>query len=57
MWQFNQKIAYGSECRQWQTFVKDCFDSYGCSPQSDKAEEIEVSDDFYNYYMEILNKG
>jgi hypothetical protein len=52
---FNRQAAPHSECVAWQDFVYDCYDRYGVAPWDDQAEEIEPSQNFVCYWLDVSN--
>ena len=52
---YNGEVAYGSECTAWQDFVANTFEDYKCAPWDDKAEELEVDDDFADYWLSVAS--
>lgn len=55
MKEYNGEVAPGSECAAWQDFVSNTFEDYKCAPWDDKAEEIEVDDDFADYWLNVAS--
>jgi hypothetical protein len=62
MWQYNQKKCYGFHCSEWQDFVKDCDERYGCHPWDIGAANKDVSYGFAAKWLDVavgslLTKG
>lgn len=64
MHNYNNTVAYGSECSAWQDFVEDCHAAVGRAPwaewQDDDGEfhaaaDLDVSDDFAAYWLAVAN--
>lgn len=53
MFSHNQHVAYGSECNAWQDFVNDSYTSLGKAPWADEIGDIEVTDEFANYWSAV----
>jgi hypothetical protein len=53
MQELNGEYAYGSECNAWQDFVECAYNDYKIAPWDDRASEIEVEEDFANYWIDV----
>lgn len=56
MQRFNRTAAPGSECGAWQDFVADSFERYRMSPTDDRAEDVEPSQDFVDYWLDVADQ-
>jgi len=57
MHDYNNKVAYGSECNAWGDFVNDSYEQYGVGPWDDRADQIIVSRRFADYWLDVSRMG
>jgi len=56
MEQYNREHAPGSECTEWGDYVADCYSTLDVAPWVDNADEIDVPDNFAEYWLDIANQ-
>lgn len=52
---YNADVAPGSECNAWQDFVGACFADYKIAPWDDKAADMDVENEFADYWLSVAD--
>jgi len=53
--EYNQSVAYGSECDAWVNFADDAYNRYDTAPWEDRAQDIEADPEFVEYWLAVIN--
>ena len=55
MAEYNRSVAYGSECAAFGDFSYDSYKELGVGPRSDEAYDIDVPEDFAEFWLAVAN--